>query len=229
MFMANVQKRAVDSDDSDDELRELDDVKPKRKRRAASSDDSDPASSSDSSDISDSDLSDSDTDSDSDSDVSVSSVDSDDLDNVDVALKPKSSAIAGISANPFFSSDGKPTLNDLSDQAVLYRATRRLQISLGQMQAPCGSCPQFSFCEEDGPVNPVGCTYFSDWLAGTNGGWTADVKAEKAKAAQEADRARRRALAEANGETYVEEEANGDDSHLVDMEDLVPSEDEGEY
>lgn len=203
----------------------MDEEKPKRKRRAASSDDSDPASSDDSTDSS-SDSDSSDSDSDSDSDVSVSSVDSDDLDNADVTLKPKSSA-AGISANPFFATDGKPTLNDLSDQAVLYRATRRLHISLGQMQAPCGTCPQFNFCEEDGPVNPVSCTYYTDWLSGTNGGWTADVKAEKAKAAQEAERARRRALAEANGETYVEE-PNGHDESMLDMEDLVPMESDEE-
>lgn len=184
-------------------------------------------SSSDTSDIS-SDLDSSDTDSDTDSDVSVSSVDSDDLDNADIALKPKSTAMPGISANPFFSQEGKPTLNDLSDQAVLYRATRRLKISLGQTQAPCGICPQFNFCEEDGPVNPVGCTYLSDWLSGTSGGWTADVKAEKAKALLEADRARRRAIAEANGEVYVEEEVNGDENHLADVEELIPmSDDEG--
>jgi DNA-directed RNA polymerase III subunit RPC6 len=133
---------------------------------------------------------------------------SDDIDDADVAFKPKSSM--GISSNPFFSADGRQTLIDLSDQAVVYRALRRLAIPLGQNQAPCGSCPQFNFCEQDGPVNPSGCQYITDWLAGTAGGWTADVKAERAKKAAEEEKERRRAAAAEAGEEYVEdEETNG--------------------
>ncbi|WOO83674.1 putative DNA-directed RNA polymerase III subunit rpc6 [Vanrija pseudolonga] len=198
--------------DSDDEpLRELDDsspVAPKRKRVIESGSESDPISSDSDTDSS----SDSDTDSDSDSDSDVSSVASEDIDSGHISLKPKSSTV-GISANPFFSSDGSNTLIDLDDQAVVYRATRRLTIPLGQMQAPCGGCPQFNFCEEDGPVNPSGCSYFSDWLSGTNGGWTAEVKAEKAAKAAEEEKARRRALAEANGEPDPEQ-VNGDETVL---------------
>jgi DNA-directed RNA polymerase III subunit RPC6 len=141
----------------------------------------------------------------------VSSVDSDDLDNGTISLKPQSSAAINL-ANPFFSDTGRQTLIDLSDQAVLYRAMARLTISLGQTQAPCGTCPQFNFCEEGGPVNADSCSYFTDWLSGTGGGWTADVKAEKAKKAAEEEKARRRAIAAANGETYVEEPvANGEE------------------
>ncbi|BEI81114.1 hypothetical protein CcaverHIS002_0202740 [Cutaneotrichosporon cavernicola] len=205
------KKRVVSSDldDSDEELREVDEPKSRRKKRALS----------DESDLSTSSSSSSDSDSDSDSDMSVSSVDSDDLDNGTVSLKPQSSAAAINLANPFFSDTGRQTLIDLSDQAVLYRALSRLTIALGQTQAPCGTCPQFNFCEEGGPVNADSCSYFTDWLSGTGGGWTADVKAEKAKKAAEEEQARRRAAAAANGETYVEEPlANGDEVYEEDGE-----------
>lgn len=203
----------IDSDDdaSDDELRAIDDVKKsksKRKRRAADSD-SDSDSGSDSDTSSSSSSSDSSSDSDSDSDSDVSSVMSDDLAEGNGEYRP--AGTMGISSNPFFAADGRQTLIDLSDQAVVYRATRRLVIPLGQNQISCGSCPQFNFCEPDGPVNPSGCQYITDWLAGTNGGWTADVKAEKAKKAAEEEKERRRAAAEAAGEVFEEAgEANGD-------------------
>ncbi|KAJ3292714.1 34-kDa subunit of RNA polymerase III (C) [Borealophlyctis nickersoniae] len=29
---------------------------------------------------------------------------------------------------------------------------------------PCGRCPVFSFCSEDGPVNPANCVYYKKWL-----------------------------------------------------------------
>ncbi|KAL1406161.1 34-kDa subunit of RNA polymerase III (C) [Vanrija albida] len=216
--------------DSDDEpLREVDDsspVAPKRKRVVESDSESDPISSDSDSDSS----SDSSSDSDSDTDSDVSSVASEDIDSGHISLKPKSSNI-GISANPFFSSDGSNTLIDLDDQAVVYRAIRRLTIPLGQMQAPCGGCPQFNFCEEDGPVNPSGCSYFSDWLSGTNGGWTAEVKAEKAAKAAEEEKARRRALAEANGEPDPEQANGGDETVLYEegMYEEGGEYDEGDY
>lgn len=31
-------------------------------------------------------------------------------------------------------------------------------------EAPCVRCPQFDFCEEDGPVNAAGCEYLKQWL-----------------------------------------------------------------
>jgi DNA-directed RNA polymerase III subunit RPC6 len=130
----------------------------------------------------------------------------------------RGTATMGISSNPFFSADGRQTLIDLSDQAVVYRAVRRLAIPLGQNQASCGTCPQFNFCEQDGPVNPDGCQYITDWLAGTAGGWTADVKAEKAKKAAEEEKERRKAAAEAAGEEYVENpDANGEMDELEEM------------
>lgn len=34
----------------------------------------------------------------------------------------------------------------------------------GLSQAPCGRCPVFDLCEEDGPVNARNCEYFDTWL-----------------------------------------------------------------
>lgn len=47
----------------------------------------------------------------------------------------------------------------------VYRAVRKETISLGWTQAPCGHCPQFTFCHEKGPVNPKGCEYYGGWLS----------------------------------------------------------------
>jgi len=47
----------------------------------------------------------------------------------------------------------------------VYRAVRKETISLGWTQAPCGHCPQFTFCNERGPVNPKGCEYYGGWLS----------------------------------------------------------------
>ena len=65
-------------------------------------------------------------------------------------------------------------LTNLDDTHVVYRATNRLGISLGQTQAPCGKCPQFNFCEERGPVNAESCSYLGDWLAELVGGWDSE-------------------------------------------------------
>ncbi len=114
--------------------------------------------------------------SDSDSGSSVSSVDSDDLDNQKQRVKPISSAINNQISNSFaFSGGAASGIFDLSDTAVVYRATRRVKLSLGQTQAPCGKCPQFVICEDDGPVNPMGCEYYEGWLGNSLGGWDADA------------------------------------------------------
>jgi DNA-directed RNA polymerase III subunit RPC6 len=34
----------------------------------------------------------------------------------------------------------------------------------GLTEAPCGRCPVFDLCEENGPVNAGSCTYFQEWL-----------------------------------------------------------------
>lgn len=34
----------------------------------------------------------------------------------------------------------------------------------GYTEAPCGRCPVFSLCEENGPVNPDECVYYDKWL-----------------------------------------------------------------
>lgn len=51
-----------------------------------------------------------------------------------------------------------------------YRAIRLVTgedgVSLenGLTESPCGRCPVFDLCEEDGPVNAKTCEYFHDWL-----------------------------------------------------------------
>ncbi|WVR09211.1 hypothetical protein IAU60_006273 [Kwoniella sp. DSM 27419] len=105
---------------------------------------------------------------------SVSSVASSQLDESIVPLKPKSSA-AGAFIPSLFPGGVSGGLTDLTDTSVIYRATNRLDVPLGQTQAPCGKCPVFAFCEEDGPVNPDGCRYYSDWIGDSVGGWEKDA------------------------------------------------------
>lgn len=51
-----------------------------------------------------------------------------------------------------------------------YRATRvvtgedGMSLENGLTESPCGRCPVFDLCEEDGPVNAKTCEYFQDWL-----------------------------------------------------------------
>ncbi len=51
-----------------------------------------------------------------------------------------------------------------------YRATRLVSgadgvhLENGLTESPCGRCPVFDICEEDGPVNAKTCEYFQDWL-----------------------------------------------------------------
>ena len=46
----------------------------------------------------------------------------------------------------------------------VYRAIRPERVALGWSQSPCGACPQFEFCHDDGPVNARECQYYSTWL-----------------------------------------------------------------
>ncbi|CAD6586243.1 MAG: 34-kDa subunit of RNA polymerase III (C) [Tremellales sp. Tagirdzhanova-0007] len=131
-----------------------------RKKRNGDDDDNDKRSNSE-------------TDSESDSDDSVSSVDSADLDGRVVQFKPKSSTAFAAAHSQSLSFAGAG-LQDLSDTAIVYRATNRLTIPRGQNQTPCGKCPQFGFCEEEGPVNADSCRYYADWLGDRVGGWDAE-------------------------------------------------------
>jgi len=111
-----------------------------------------------------------------DSEESVSSVDSADLDAHTLRVKPKSSSAFAAAHSQSLTFTGGVGLQDLSDTAIVYRATNRLTIPLGQYQAPCGKCPQFAFCEEEGPVNAESCRYFGDWLIDKVGGWDAEAR-----------------------------------------------------
>ena len=72
---------------------------------------------------------------------------------------------------------GYTNLTSLDDPKVVYRAIRKVKYPLSQDQVPCGKCPQFSFCDKGGPVNPDNCVYYEDYLADVHGGWDADGKA----------------------------------------------------
>jgi DNA-directed RNA polymerase III subunit RPC6 len=172
LLFDSLQKNPYLSEDDDDEplvgIEDLDDLNPpsksdkkkkKRKRSETPSSDSNSDSNSNSSNSSDSE---SDSDSDIDSD-DVSSVASDEID-LDQFL-PNSHDQPSPSPEPNL------TTTNLNDLSVVYRATRRFNVPLGQVQAPCGQCPVFAFCDESGPVDPVGCKYFGDWLGDVVGGW----------------------------------------------------------
>ncbi|KAG2231280.1 RNA polymerase Rpc34 [Thamnidium elegans] len=48
-----------------------------------------------------------------------------------------------------------------------YKAVRKVASRLpteALTETPCGRCPVFSFCLEDGPVSPMNCEYFKTWL-----------------------------------------------------------------
>ena len=46
-----------------------------------------------------------------------------------------------------------------------YRATRVIvEEKNGLTEAPCGKCPVFEICQDDGPVNARTCRYFQEWL-----------------------------------------------------------------
>ncbi|KAI9844653.1 MAG: 34-kDa subunit of RNA polymerase III (C) [Thelocarpon superellum] len=51
-----------------------------------------------------------------------------------------------------------------------YKSLRRLdggdsgESGSALTDAPCGRCPVFNLCEEDGPVSASNCEYFKDWL-----------------------------------------------------------------
>jgi DNA-directed RNA polymerase III subunit RPC6 len=149
---------------------------------------------------------------------SDSSVDSDELDDAFLKLKPSAGGNATSSALPTVFSGSSGGILDLSDTSVVYRAIHRFQMSLGQTQAPCGKCPQFVFCEEDGPVNPAGCQYYGEWLSGAKGGWDADAR----KAIESKKDEERQKRAKENGDLAADEaeaEDEAEDAEPMDEDD----------
>lgn len=47
-----------------------------------------------------------------------------------------------------------------------FKATKRVEgaMSQGFNEAPCGRCPVFDLCHDDGPINAANCAYFDKWL-----------------------------------------------------------------
>lgn len=122
---------------------------------------------------------------------------------MDVAFRPESSGLPVMMSNPF----------DLSDTQIVYRATRRLDnsVMLGQMHTPCGRCPQFTFCEESGPVNAAGCEYYDGWLGDREGagGWERGTALHKMRPELKAEEEEAEAAAEAQNGVL----ANGANGH----------------
>ncbi|KAK6539242.1 34-kDa subunit of RNA polymerase III (C) [Orbilia ellipsospora] len=48
-----------------------------------------------------------------------------------------------------------------------FKAIRKIEgaVKQGFTEAPCGRCPVFDLCHEDGPINAANCVYFEKWLA----------------------------------------------------------------
>ncbi|EIW66918.1 hypothetical protein TREMEDRAFT_74612 [Tremella mesenterica DSM 1558] len=182
----NSDKSSVNSDSGSEPLREIDEVETSRRKKSKKSKSSRRSRSkskrrhqSKSSKskrkrrYSSSESEDSESDSDSDSDPSssdVSSVDSDELDDYNFKKRSRNNHAMNTGAIEAAALRAG-TLRDLSDTAVVYRATKRLTVPLGQTQVPCGNCPQFALCEDDGPVNARECEYYDDWLLDRKGGW----------------------------------------------------------
>ena len=70
--------------------------------------------------------------------------------------------------------DEDEIVRDMESEGWMYRALREesgtmsgkeeREIGNEWTQIPCGKCPVFQFCTEDGPVNPGNCEYFKKWL-----------------------------------------------------------------
>jgi hypothetical protein len=73
----------------------------------------------------------------------------------------KNGALAGIASRLRMDM----TLSQVPGNRVVYRALRpEPSVVAGWSQAPCGHCPRFDFCADDGPINPVKCLYFEQWF-----------------------------------------------------------------
>ncbi|XP_014666987.1 PREDICTED: DNA-directed RNA polymerase III subunit RPC6-like [Priapulus caudatus] len=53
---------------------------------------------------------------------------------------------------------------DDGDPQSLYRAVNRMLPDTGVMRVPCGVCPVFDQCHEEGAVSPSTCVYMKEWL-----------------------------------------------------------------
>ncbi|KAF8323811.1 hypothetical protein DL93DRAFT_2069843 [Clavulina sp. PMI_390] len=76
---------------------------------------------------------------------------------------------SGLGGNGSGLSNGRPrniTLSGSSADHVVYRAIRRgaPPVVAGWSQSPCGICPRFDFCDDSGPINPISCEYYGEWL-----------------------------------------------------------------
>jgi DNA-directed RNA polymerase III subunit RPC6 len=182
----------------------------KRKRRSRSSDSSSDSSSDDSDD----------------SDDNIS-IDSFDIDDAEIEAKPSASRASGLAMNQVHGSAfGITDLTNLTDEQVQYRATNKYRVSLATDQLPCGKCPRFHFCEQDGPVNPAECTYFEDWFLELAGGWDGEGKKRfKPDIIRQEEAAREEELRRRQGGVPVDEDGGHGEDEDVEKEELGDIED----
>ncbi|KAI9307756.1 RNA polymerase Rpc34 [Cunninghamella echinulata] len=63
--------------------------------------------------------------------------------------------------------DDPSTLGEEHGIQWTYKGCRKTKSHLpteGLTETPCGRCPVFTFCKEDGPISPFNCEYFKTWL-----------------------------------------------------------------
>lgn len=66
-----------------------------------------------------------------------------------VSLTPRSSRIVG---------------DDEDDDVYVLKAVRPDTSTSALGSIPCGVCPVFDQCAEQGPITPAKCEYYNDWL-----------------------------------------------------------------
>jgi DNA-directed RNA polymerase III subunit RPC6 len=60
--------------------------------------------------------------------------------------------------------DGDESDEEYGSNGVYVASRVDKEKGCGLMMVPCGKCPVFEFCSDDGPVNPHSCEYYQEWL-----------------------------------------------------------------
>jgi len=48
--------------------------------------------------------------------------------------------------------------------SIIYRPTKIAILDNGFTQSPCGVCPVFNDCHDEGEITPLKCLYLKNWL-----------------------------------------------------------------
>ncbi|KAG1515300.1 hypothetical protein G6F52_009714 [Rhizopus delemar] len=69
-----------------------------------------------------------------------------------------------------FMADMEDFSDDEEDNGLVQWSYKAIKKAVNRLSAetftetPCGKCPVFSFCVEDGPISPMNCEYYKVWL-----------------------------------------------------------------